>query len=142
MLKKLLSKLNIIDIIIIIAAVTVISSLIYRIVFQNSSIQSSSYTIRAVCNSCPDSVSNIIKTKPECYNYETNKTFGKITSVSHTEKPKNLLIDIHVDAVNAEHGISVNGTNVLIGKHINLIAGNAVFTVLIEDFHSKDVSDK
>lgn len=141
MLKKLLSKLNIIDIIIIIASLIVISSLAYRIVSQNSDIQKTSYIIHAVCNSCPDSVSKIIKTKPECFNYETNKSFGKIVSVSQTDSNR-LLLDIQSPAIAAKHGISVNGTHVLIGKHINLIAGNAVFTVLIEDFQNKEVPIK
>lgn len=138
MIKKILSKMNIIDAIIIISALIIIFSLTYRIVSESSGKNHSEYIVSVICSTCPDSVSNIIETNPYCFLYDTQKPFGKIISSSYTEKSQNankLQINIQTSAKAVEHGVSVNGSQVLIGKHLNLIADNAVFSVLVESIN-------
>ncbi len=142
MLKKFFSKLNIIDYIIITGIIIIIASLAYRIISQHTNDTTAEYTVTVICNSCPEAVYNVLKTKPECFSFETQKPLGKISSVTKYDSGK-LSIDIRTNASNTGHGILVNGTQILLGMHINLIAENSIFTVLVEDMHkSEDKTDE
>ena len=133
MLKKMLSRLNIIDILIIVSALVITGSLSYRLMSEKLSAKTGKYSVTALCISVPDSVSLTISSKPECFFYETQKPFGKIISAASPTNTDDIRICIDASAKPAEHGIMVSGSQILAGKHINLVANDAVFTVLIEN---------
>lgn len=135
MLKKLFSRLNVIDIIIISVLLAILISIIFRLSTNGSVNAKNEYELQFLCSDCPVSVFAGINENDECIDYDTQKLLGTVTAKNTSENFDSngtLVLKISVTGKQLSHGINVGGTQLLTGKYINIIISDCVVTARIE----------
>lgn len=140
MLKKLLSRLNVIDIILILVLLAILISIIFKLCTNDSVRIKNEYEVQFLCSDCPLSVFADIDNTDECIDYDTQKLLGTVTEKNTSEDFNNggtLMLKISVTGKPLSHGINVGGTQLLIGKYVNIIISDSVVTAVIESISFK-----
>lgn len=135
--KKIIWKLNLIDLIIIALIILSIFALAYK-VFWDSGNDVQNFEMICVCEEAPSELLYAIPAGSICINSVSGTDIGKIvktdieTVEENSDKAK-AVISILVDGTKNDHGISIDDTVYLKGSEFSIIIEDSIFDVYISD---------
>ena len=144
MAKKLFGKLNIVDILLILIIAAGIALAAYKIWFSGPSespAQEADFMITYICESYPEDILSQVSSGDICIDADFGVRLGEvqvaeIRYAEHGEQQfskAGITISAPLRAAKAENGITHNGIAYLVGKRVNLIAGDVYIPVYISD---------
>lgn len=167
--KKIIWKLNVIDLLIILIIIFSISALIYKATWGTGDAEYRDYKISFVCENVPISLVEDMETGLKCADGDSGTELGDLIELDYvpvitqpalsqtttdTEKNNNdsdtdksslpplptleptrakATFTTQVEGISAEHGIKINKSVYLKGKTVNLIIGDSIFTVYVNN---------
>ncbi len=132
MIKKILKRLNIIDIIIIALVFTAALSISIRLFSNRPAKESSLYVISLLCENCPVYVQKNIQVNQECGEYDTMTTIGTIVT-KETPFANTIRIGVKAEATEGLYGIEANDITFLIGDSKKFVSNSCVIIAEIEN---------
>ena len=136
MLKRFLRRINIADIIIIALFLIVTASVIMGIYSRQKEGKSGSFEINMLSGSCSERISREIKNDGVVLDYDSKKAIGGIEGWETkrlTGGNYEVMMIVLAKGKREEHGIKVGNRYFYIGQYANIVVGDAVLPVIVED---------
>lgn len=151
--KKIIWKLNIIDLLLLAVILLSICALIYKATWGGSDDEHRIYEVSYVCENVPIEILNGLTEGMECSDYASGSDLGVFKRVEYepisdkainrevsaspvpTEQPTHAraVITTEADGVKAEHGVKIDGTVLLKALKLDLIVGDTVLNVYVNE---------
>ncbi len=135
--KKIIWKLNIIDLIIIAIVLLSLFALGYRMIAGGDE-EKRAFTLTYVCEEAPIELLRDINVGAQCADGDLGTELGFVSGI-HVDPHLNdgnkgsCTVSVSAEGYDAAHGVSIGDTVYLRGKNMNLIIDNSVFEVYIKD---------
>ncbi len=135
--KKIIWKLNIIDLLIITLLLISLTALVYRLTWGSGG-DEQIFEITYICDEASIELLRDIRSGDECSDWDLGTELGRITGASSEALPDapdkgRAYIKTSVEGVKSSHGTTIGDSVYLKGKNLNLIVGDSVFEVYISN---------
>lgn len=138
MQKKIIWKLNIVDLLLIVILGLSVLGLVYKFTFGQTEENLQAFTFTYVCEESPLEVLRSAEEGEGCADGDYGTSLGSLQSAqieALADRPDagRAVFVTQVDGEKAEHGVTVGDVLYLKGKRFNLMIGDAMFNVYISD---------
>ena len=139
--RKIIWKLNIIDLILIAVVGLSLIALVFKLTWGKPSDDTKAYLFTYVCDSAPAEVYQGLESGSLCRDAETGTALGKLTNlivneIPNNDKQKQGVFISALEGAKGEHGVLVDDITYLKGQELKLVVDDSVFSVYLSQIQT------